>query len=174
MTESRLGLGWKAPRRRCWCEEGRISAAKARFTRSPPSTPPILTTEFVIADLRALRRFGEYGAVAAAGEREFPKLLWRLHRNEPGWFVGEQRQVRFWLLCRFTAWLLFMPTEIDRLGEIGRSRENRTVDADGDAPPRTVTRVGEVERWKKVVAVREEKLELDDANADEEADGDEV
>ncbi|GMN47414.1 hypothetical protein TIFTF001_016591 [Ficus carica] len=63
---------------------------------------------------------------------------------------------------------------IDRLGEIGRSRENLTVDADGDAPPRTVTRVGEAERWKKVVAVREEKLELDDANADEETDGDEA
>ena len=64
MTESLLGLGWKSPRRRCWCDDGRINAAKARFTRSP-STPPILTSEFVIADLRALRRFGEYGAAAA-------------------------------------------------------------------------------------------------------------
>ncbi|CAL5361555.1 unnamed protein product [Camellia sinensis] len=23
-----------------------------------------------------------------------PELLWRLHRNEPGWLVGEQRHVR--------------------------------------------------------------------------------
>jgi hypothetical protein len=60
-------------RRRCWCDDGRINAAKALFTRSP-STPPILTSEFVIADLRALSLFGEYDDVAAGAERE-PKFL---------------------------------------------------------------------------------------------------
>lgn len=55
MTESRLGRCWKAARRRCWCEDGLIRADKALFTKSP-STPQILTKEFVIADLRAFKR----------------------------------------------------------------------------------------------------------------------
>ena len=60
ITESRLGRGWKSARRRCWCDDGRISVARALFTHSPPSTVPILTSEFVIADLRIFSRFGEY------------------------------------------------------------------------------------------------------------------
>lgn len=51
MTESRLGLGWKAALLLCWCEDGRIRADNALLTHSP-STPPIRTNEFVIADLR--------------------------------------------------------------------------------------------------------------------------
>ena len=58
-----------------------MRAAKARFTISP-STPPILTSEFVIADLRALRRFCEYGT---AEEEELADVfLCRLQRKEPG------------------------------------------------------------------------------------------
>lgn len=60
MMDKRLGLGSNAVLRLCWWEDGRIKAAKALFTRSPPSTVPIRTSEFVIADLRAFNRFGEY------------------------------------------------------------------------------------------------------------------
>jgi len=63
ITESRLGRGWKSARRRCWCDDGRISVASALFTHSPPSTVPIRTSEFVIADLRIFSRFGEYDTV---------------------------------------------------------------------------------------------------------------
>lgn len=77
-------------------------------------------------------------------------------------------QVRFgWLL------LCFLPpvrgtAEIDRLGEIERSSENRTDedDTDGDELYR-LTRVGEVEPRKKVVG-REAKLEDEEAKAEEE------
>lgn len=144
MTESLLGLGWKSPLLLCWCEEGRISAASARFTRSP-STPRILTSEFVMADLRALRRFGEYGA--AAWEEE-AKPLWRLQRKEPGCVVGEHMQVRFCCPCLFTVGPPVRgATEIDRFGEIDRSMENRTDDdAAADDGPHKLTRVGEAER----------------------------
>jgi hypothetical protein len=37
-------------RRRCWWLDGRINAESALLTKSP-STPQILTSEFVIADL---------------------------------------------------------------------------------------------------------------------------
>jgi len=95
MTESRLGLGWKLDRLRCWCEEGRIKAANARFTKSP-STPPILTSEFVMADRRAFSLFGEYGTAGCE-----PNPLCKLHLNEPGWVVGEHIQVLF-EPCPFT------------------------------------------------------------------------
>lgn len=124
-----------------------------------------------MADLRALRRLGEYGVVAAA--REFPKPLWRLQRKEPGCVVGAHRQVRFccicWPLCFFTP---FEPppvrgaTERDRFGEMDRSKENRTDEA--EEGPHRLTRVGEVEPRKKVEE-REEKLKLvEDAKAEEE------
>lgn len=66
-----------------------MRAAKARFTKSP-STVPIRTREFVIADLRAFNRFGEYeidGLLVA--------FLCKLQRNEPGCVVGEHRHVFF-------------------------------------------------------------------------------
>ncbi|RDX59861.1 hypothetical protein CR513_61814, partial [Mucuna pruriens] len=154
--ESLLGLGQKSPRLLCWCEEGRINAARALFTRSP-STPRILTSEFVIADLRALRRFGEYGAAATVAWL----FLWRLQRKEPGCVVGEHMHVRFcWrgLLCRGA-------TAMERFGDTERSRENRT-----EEEPERLTRVGEEGRLKKVVE-REEKLEVEDAKAEEEEDG---
>lgn len=55
--------------------------------------------------------------------------------------------------------------EIERPGEVGRSRENRT---DWDD--------GEVGRWKKEVAAavaveREEKVELEEAKAEYDVDG---
>lgn len=54
-TESRLGLGWKAARRLCWWEDGRIRDARDLLISSP-STPPILTMEFFIADLSMFSR----------------------------------------------------------------------------------------------------------------------
>lgn len=56
ITESRLGLGSNASRRRRWCDDGRIRAVRDLLISSP-STPPILTIEFVIADLLMLSRF---------------------------------------------------------------------------------------------------------------------
>lgn len=55
---------------------------------------------------------------------------------------------------------------MDRLGEIERSKENRTDGTGGDFPF-MLTRVGEVERVKKVVDL-EEKLELEEAKFEEE------
>lgn len=151
MIESRLGLGSNADRRRCWCDDGRMSADKALFTKSP-STPPILTSEFVIADLRAFNLFDWYGPPEPALALAF---LCILQRNEPGCVVGEHRHVLFcwWLLpllCFLTTWSRG-ETEIDRPGDIGRSIENRT-DGDGeDEPaPYRLTRVGEEDRLKKL------------------------
>lgn len=53
MAERRLGRGRKAARRRWWWEDGRMSAATARRTWSPPSTAAMRTSEFAIADLLA-------------------------------------------------------------------------------------------------------------------------
>jgi len=59
MMESRLGVGWKSVLLRRLCDEGRIRAVNARLTHSP-STPPIRTSEFFIADLRMFSRFVGY------------------------------------------------------------------------------------------------------------------
>ena len=93
MTESRLGLGWKAARLRSWCEEGRIRAVRALLTQSP-STPPIRTSEFVIADLSMLSRLEGYGA-AWWLPLPWEEFLWRLHRNDPGCDVGEHIHLFF-------------------------------------------------------------------------------
>lgn len=159
IIESRLRFGLKSTRRRCWWEEGRIRAAKARFTRSP-STPPILTREFVIADLRAFNLLGEYGA---GGCEIIP--LWRLQRNEPGWVVGEHIHVLFELLCLCTTRLLpplREETDTDLFGEVARSRENRTDGTETEGEPWSFTRDGEVDLQKKEVADLEEKLEVDE------------
>lgn len=68
------------------------------------------------------------------------------------------------LLCFFTP--VRGTAEIDRFGEIERSSENLTDEADGDEPYR-LTRVGEVEALKKEVE-REVKLEVEEAKAVEE------
>lgn len=49
---------------------------------------------------------------------------------------------------------------MERLGEIERSKENRTEGTGGEVP-HMLTRVGEVERVKKVVDL-EEKFELEE------------
>ena len=59
----------------------------------------------------------------------------------------------------------FWFTEIERLGDVGRSIENRT-DGDDVADPGRLTRVGDADRVRNS-AGREEKLEIDEAKADE-------
>lgn len=144
MTESLLGLGWKSHLRLSWWEEGRIKAASALFTKSP-STVPIRTSEFVIADLLIFNWWLEwYGDVL-----DWPLLrlvvvfLWRLQRNEPGCVVGEQVQCFFWLEGNGPLFCCVWrgTTEIERPGEL----ENRT-DGEGETDRRRLTRVGEVER----------------------------
>lgn len=54
ILDSLLGRGWNAARRRCWCEDGRIRAARALLIKSDPSTAPMRTSEFAIADRRVL------------------------------------------------------------------------------------------------------------------------
>jgi len=51
--QSLLGRGWKDVLLLMSWLEGRMRAARALLTHSP-STPPILTSEFVMADLLAL------------------------------------------------------------------------------------------------------------------------
>lgn len=59
---------------------------------------------------------------------------------------------------------------IERFGETERSREKRTEGAAEE--PQRLTRVGEEERWKKVVEL--EKLEVEEAKAEDEEEEDEV
>lgn len=54
---------------------------------------------------------------------------------------------------------------MERLGEMGRSREKRTDWAEGEELAR-LRRVGEAARWKKLEE-REEKLEVEEAKAEE-------
>lgn len=56
---------------------------------------------------------------------------------------------------------------MDRLGEMDRPRANRTEGITEPDEPQRLTRVGELERLKKVVE-REEKLEVEEAKAEEE------
>lgn len=132
MTERRLGLGWKSNLLFCWCDDGLISAAKARFTISP-STVEIRMREFVMADRLAWSRCEEGWA-----DRVWPLFpLCRLHRKEPGWFVGEHIQV---LRAGLTAGMF-------RLGEIGRwlYGNEKLTDWDGWLWDEKLTRVGEAD-----------------------------
>lgn len=164
MTERRLGLDSNADLLFCWCEEGRIKAVNARFTHSP-STPPILTREFFIADLRMLSRFDGY---ESEWWIEFePLFLWRLHRNEPGCVVGEHIHVFFWIELWLWWWFFWLMTWLGtvRFGDMDRwSIENRKFETE---PVVKLTRVGDADRWwwllvwacgllKKVEAVVEE------------------
>lgn len=160
--ESRLGLGWKSPLLLCWWEEGLIKAAKALFTRSP-STVPILTNEFVIADLLACNRCEWYDTVAWLLLLRLLTFLCKLQRNDPGCVVGEHIHVFFWPEnSRFCPWFLCC-TAIERPGDDWRSNENLT---DGDRDPRRLTRVGDSDLVVNP-AGREEKLDIDEAKADE-------
>lgn len=174
MTESRLGLGWKSPRRRIWCDEGRIKAAKARFTKSP-STVPIRTSEFFIADLWMVKFFNEH-AIECDGDcccgGALLKFLCKLHRKDPGCVVGEHKQVLLQLLTclRTTCWRWSRVDDIaaiDRRGELDLSIDIR-IDRVGDngASPWRFTRVGDADRWKKLDEVDEQKLELVDEEND--------
>lgn len=118
MADSRLGRGRNSPRRRWLWEEGRIKAARALFTKSP-STVPILTIEFFMAERRRVSRLElPHDVVRELFETRLLLAavpLCKLHRNEPGWFVGEHIHVllggagpagekeiaRFGALCRF-------------------------------------------------------------------------
>ncbi|KAG1363987.1 hypothetical protein COCNU_11G008140 [Cocos nucifera] len=176
MMERRLGRGWKAALRRSWWEEGRMRAASALLTHSP-STVPIRTSEFVIADRRAFSRFD--GEDTDWRWRRPPpppwaaKPLWRLQRKEPGWVVGEHMQV---FLCPAAGaagigrrWGLWRSRGAAKARE--RSMEKRTEEV-GGADPTKLTRVGEDERWKKLGDL-EEKLEAEEeAKAEAEEDGD--
>lgn len=143
MTERRLGLGSNADLLLCWCEEGRINAVKALFTHSP-STPPILTSEFFIADLRMLSRVEGYESALVLW---LPTFLWRLHLKEPGWFVGEHIHVFFWAgIGRFFL-VVITWFEIDRFGEIDRGSIENRKPADREFGEYRFTRVGEADRW---------------------------
>lgn len=118
-----------------------MSAASARFTHSP-STAPIRTREFVIADRRALSLFdGE----AAAGDPPPPlRPLWRWQRKDPGWVEGEQRQVR-----RAGAEAgadRFSEEARERPGEADRLREKQMEGETEDPAPARRTCVGEADR----------------------------
>ena len=66
-------------------------------------------------------------------------------------------------------WWLPVPrgaTEMDRLGEVGRSKEKRTDWAEGEAVA-TLRRGGETARLKKLEE-REEKPDVEEAKAEEE------
>ena len=76
-----------------------------------------------------MRRFDGYDAVWLL------IFLCKLQRNEPGCDVGEHIQVRFRFAGDETAWFRASDdTEIDRLGEVGRSSENLTDGASGGEP----------------------------------------
>lgn len=127
-----------------------------------PSTVPIRTSEFVIADRLALSRF-EGDEIAAVGRLYMP--LWRLQRKEPGWVVGEHMQVLRRLGAdiseRITGSPLVM-ADIERPGEVGRSIEKR-MEAAGGEDPTKFTRVGEDDRERKLEVDRAEKVDEDAA-----------
>jgi len=90
--QSLLGRGWKGVLLRMWWLEGRM---RALLTHSP-STPPILTTKFLMADLLAfeweciVEEEGEFlMADLLVFNWECIVFLWRLQRKVPAWFVGE-------------------------------------------------------------------------------------
>jgi len=111
-AESRLGRGRNPPTRLLCCDccaagEGRTVAASARRAHSPPSTAPIRTSalpirRLALAPSRLLVGLELPGDGGEVGLCPCPcpcppwgalRSLWRLQRNEPGWFVGEHMQV---------------------------------------------------------------------------------
>ncbi|KAG6494405.1 hypothetical protein ZIOFF_049430 [Zingiber officinale] len=101
---------------------------RARFTHSP-STAPIRTSEFAIADRIALSLFdGE-----AAAEEASP--FWRWQRKDPGWVEGEQRQVRQAGADRSAA-----AAARKRSGDADRSREDKRTGGAESTDPAAATR----------------------------------
>lgn len=149
MEESLLGRGLNPPTRRRCCDccaagEGRTVAASARRAHSPPSTAPIRTSALPIRRLAAAPSLllvgaeqllllpgdgGEGGDVGLWPPGDL-RSLWRLQRNEPGWFVGEHMQLRR---------LRTLPAEAEE-------EETLTGPAEWAFPPASFTRVGEAER----------------------------
>lgn len=72
-----------------------MRAARDRRTHSP-STAPIRTSEFVIADGRAFSRIDSDEDDDATAVARPPIPLWSLQRNEPGWVVGEHMHILLW------------------------------------------------------------------------------
>lgn len=187
MIDSRLDRGWNADLRRWLCNEGRINAESARFTSSP-STVPIRTREFVIADLRAFSLFDWYGAAEPCRLCCAPKLfLCKLHRKEPGCVDGEHIHVLFCPAapltdgnglrppCLCTPWLRGEAVAMDRppTGDADLSKENLTADADCFESQATE---GEFDLSINV-GVREEKAAVVEANGNPAVDdlaGDDV
>jgi hypothetical protein len=139
-AESLLGRGLNPPTRRrcCAAGQGRAVAASALRAHSPPSTAPIRTSALPIRRLAAapsrLLPVGEGGDVGLWWCTWPPgvlRSLWRLHRNEPGWFVGEHMQLR----------RPRTPPE-----EEGDDETLRDGPADRAFPPASLTLAGEAER----------------------------
>lgn len=147
ITESRLGRGLKSPRLLSWWDDGRMRAVRALFTKSP-STVPILTNEFVIADLNicnwCLERLYEDDWLL----RLFV-FLCKLQRNEPGWVVGEHMQVFFWFDGNATLFRRCCrgETTTERLRDV----EKRT-EGVGDMDLCKLTRVGDEDRVIKLLS----------------------
>lgn len=68
--------------------------ARARLIRSDPSTVPIRTSEFVMADLLMLSRLEVAVTLPPLPWGWYLAFLWRAQRKEPGWVVGEHMHVR--------------------------------------------------------------------------------
>lgn len=99
------------------------------------------------------------------------KFLCKLHLKEPGWLVGEHKQVLLQLLCLRTTWWWWSRGDdiaTDRRGEMDLSMDIRT-DGVGEigASPWRLTRVGDADRWKKLDEVEEQKLEEVDEEKDD-------
>ncbi|KAG8072785.1 hypothetical protein GUJ93_ZPchr0006g42006 [Zizania palustris] len=136
-ADSRLGRGRNLPTRLrcCAAGDGRMVAASALRAHCPPSTAPIRTSALPIR--LEPSRLPQLPGPEAGGEDGLgpwpwmPRFcsLWRLHRNEPGWFVGEHMQER-------------------RLA--GEDDDETLTDGPGERapppPPPSLTRVGDAER----------------------------
>jgi len=107
-----------------------------------------------------LRRFAGEETIAAG---RFAWALWKLQRKEPGWVVGEHMHVfrRTEAVTGGRTIGSVLTAEIERLGELGRSREKRTEGrADGEDLMR-FTRVGDDERVSNLDVELAAKLEED-------------
>lgn len=161
--DNRLGRGWKSNRRRCWWDDGRIRAVKALFTQSP-STVPILTSEFVIADRRRFNLIGEH---VVEDLLLFLPFRWYEHLKDPGWFVGEHIHVFF---GKLSAKLAGFETRWSRTETAAREllREIRN---DGIEEGDRFTRVGDEDLWKMELSIDDdddEEVKLDGKDDEDE------
>ena len=136
-AESRLGRGRDRPTRlRCWSDccaaEDGASALRAQC---PLSMGTSRTSALPLCFEPALPMDGGEPGLLLQDGAACLRSLWRLHRKEPGWFVGEHMQDRRPLLAAAPA---------------GAGEEDETLtDLPGErvAPPAgRLTRVGEAEQ----------------------------